>query len=423
MKSFLNKILDWVLLRFIYFFRWYILKRSDKSIARRISFFKRVLSLFGGDIYLVYVLEEARQIFQEGGRSTEVIRGVVRESDPEYLLSLLRSSLRERKGLLDIYYFDELTISDISKIVPSGRKKRILIAGSESEDYQMVLRGYRRNIYADLEFVELDSITNFESIINQFDLVEFFTDYGKPLDFIEVAISHNKKISLPLPSQEDIPYLDKIGKVKSSYSSGIRIRNFYIYYHPVQKAKELIDGGEIGYPFLLELTSKIAYPCSGSCYDFLWKYHFGTFSIISFLLGELEDIDVKKGSIEGSGSLVFSMKFSHPHTYGYDLINMVPDLKIKSEGEKIANFITVVGADGLIMINRGEGQLVKSPPLILRARNFTHIFEDLKDQWEDTGELMAEESVKGKNFLYSFSDLLEDINRFKRIKNLLDKVS
>ncbi len=76
--------------------RWFVLSHSDQSIARRLKIIQRLVYAFSGSEFLRDAIGEAIEIFQEGGRNPEIIRQMLKSTDPEYAQAILKSVLRGR---------------------------------------------------------------------------------------------------------------------------------------------------------------------------------------------------------------------------------------------------------------------------------------------------------------------------------------
>ena len=75
--------------------RYWILHRSDKAIARRLRLLRRIVFAFTGDQMILTAMNDIMEIFEGGGRDTELVRRIVRETTPEYAQTILRSLLRK----------------------------------------------------------------------------------------------------------------------------------------------------------------------------------------------------------------------------------------------------------------------------------------------------------------------------------------
>ncbi len=91
MPKFLAKLLARIIFKA---FRWWILNRNDKAIARAIKITLRIIYALTADEYIRQALSEAVEIFEQGGRQTEIVRQMLEQADAEYATAILASILR-----------------------------------------------------------------------------------------------------------------------------------------------------------------------------------------------------------------------------------------------------------------------------------------------------------------------------------------
>lgn len=94
MPEFLAEWLARITFRFIKFF---VLKRSDEVIARRLKLIQRLVYAFTKNEFLKNVIGEAIKIFEEGGKGTEIIRNMIASEDSKYAVAILKSIFRGKR--------------------------------------------------------------------------------------------------------------------------------------------------------------------------------------------------------------------------------------------------------------------------------------------------------------------------------------
>ena len=75
--------------------RFWLLHRSDRAIAKRIRFIRRVLYAITADPFILTALGDVAGIFETGGRGTELVRKMFREATPEYAEAVVRAGMRK----------------------------------------------------------------------------------------------------------------------------------------------------------------------------------------------------------------------------------------------------------------------------------------------------------------------------------------
>ena len=75
--------------------RYWILHWSDQWLAKSIRVMRRIVYAFSGDQMVLNAFNDLIGIFETGGWETELVRKIVRETTPEYAITILRSILRK----------------------------------------------------------------------------------------------------------------------------------------------------------------------------------------------------------------------------------------------------------------------------------------------------------------------------------------
>lgn len=76
------------------FFRWWLLNHSDRGLAARFRFLRRVIYAFTGDEFLRNVLGELAEIFAQGGKNAAMIRKMFGEPDRDFAVAIVKAALR-----------------------------------------------------------------------------------------------------------------------------------------------------------------------------------------------------------------------------------------------------------------------------------------------------------------------------------------
>ena len=168
-------------------------------------------------------------------------------------------------------------------------------------------------------------------------------------------------------------------------------------YQPFQKARGLLDQEKIGYATMLRLVVKRNQAPDKNFDRGKWilENESGYLALAEFFYGPMEKIFVTTGASGDKtvGSFLIGFKFKTPHRMGYLLSDFAPGLQIRTFTEPVFRQVWATGTAGVIMVNRGEGQLWRAPVLWLRAKNYSHTYEDLKDGWEEIYPAMVNDAV------------------------------
>ncbi len=406
MRSYLKKVKLKILRTIFLLLRWFILHTSDRVLAGIVGFVKRIFPIFSSDRYIMVVLDEIYEVFKEGGEATRIVREIIVESDPDFIASLMASSLKYRGGLLDAYIFDKYSLSRIKGKM--GKAKRILFIGRETEELKNLVEFYELEGSIVKKLLDDRKLLLPENYAES-DVIEFSGDFEKVAEMLLQMKEFSPFVSLPFPRYGDFEFLKNFS---FKDNARVRVRNPYFYYQPVLKAFELLSDDKIGWPMLLEMKVFSNYSDGIDEKAILWDLLGDLLGVARRLMGEI--VSSRSYSTlknDGSGSYVLNLEFERPHSFGYIMLNFVPEIA----DEKKSVRIWVTGTDGVIILSLGSGLLQKLPVLILREGGNTTIFEDLRDRWERIYESMAAEAVSQILPAYSLHNLEEDYETFQRI--------
>ena len=250
-----------------------------------------------------------------------------------------------------------------------------------------------------------------------------FTDYRDLLalpdvDLVEILLPHHlhyqatldaaaagKHISLQKPMAISLAQADEM--IAAARQAGVIFKVFenFIFYPPVQRAKALIEAGEIGEPLTIRIksnaaTSPTAWPVPGTA----WAWRFNAeecgggplvfddghhkFSLAWYFMGEIaQEVHAWIGATEIAPGLlldspaIVSWKFSG-NRYGSLEVVQSPDLVLDTQHYAQDDRIEITGTRGVIWIMRGHGKMLDVPPVILYRDRQTHTFSDMPVGWE-----------------------------------------
>lgn len=248
-----------------------------------------------------------------------------------------------------------------------------------------------------------------------------FTDYHDLLalpevDLVEILLPHHlhcqatleaaaakKHISLQKPMALSVAESDRM--IAAAKQAGVIFKVFenFIFYPPVQKAKELIDAGEIGTPLTIRIKSNSATSpnawkvpsyaqawrfnpeeCGGGPLVFDDGHH--KFSLAWYFMGMAEEVHAWIGSTEvADGSLdspaIVSWKFPGNRYGSLEVVNS-PELVLDTRHYAQDDRIEITGTRGVIWVTRGHGKMMDIPPVILYRDGQTISYSNMMTGWE-----------------------------------------
>lgn len=249
-----------------------------------------------------------------------------------------------------------------------------------------------------------------------------FTDYRELLaqpdiDLVEILVPHHlhyqvtmdaaaagKHISLQKPMALDLGQVDEM--VAATKKAGVIFKVFenFIFYPPVQRAKELIDAGEIGEPLTIRIKSNAGFSpnawhvpdaaqawrfnpdqCGGGPLVFDDGHH--KFALAWYFMGLAEEVhawigatEVAPGNVLDSPAIV-SWKFPN-NRYGSLEVVYSPELEMDTNHYAQDDRIEITGTKGVIWVTRGHGKMMDVPPVVLYRDRQTFTFSDMPVGWE-----------------------------------------
>jgi len=264
---------------------------------------------------------------------------------------------------------------------------KVALIGDDSRERKLLEAAYQQNPKAKMVFSGSfgDCAKMLKS--NEAELVEIFADAEKRAELAIECLEAGANVSIGMPPGMNSAEMEKLRQKAEMRGRLVRVRNHLLYYQPYQKARELLNQEKIGYATLLRLAVK-RNQCPDKNFDrgrWILENESDYLALAESFYGPMEKIFSLNGSNgeKSIGSILLGFKFKTKHRFGYLLADFAPDLQIRTFTEPVFRQIWLTGTGGVIMANRGEGQLWRAPVLLVRAKDYSHTYEYLKDQWED----------------------------------------
>jgi predicted dehydrogenase len=250
-----------------------------------------------------------------------------------------------------------------------------------------------------------------------------YTDYGDLLalpevDLVEVLLPHDlhyqatldaalagKHISLQKPIAVTLAQADEM--IGAAKKAGVIFKVFenFIFYPPIQKAKALIEAGEIGDPLTIRIKSNSATsPTAWEIPPTAWAWRFDPqrcgggplvfddghhkFSLGWYFMGLAEEVHAWIGATEvvpGSGLVldspaIVSWKFPGNRYGSLEVVNS-PELVLDTQHYAQDDRIEITGTKGVIWVTRGHGKMMDVPPVVLYRDRQVRTFSDMSVGW------------------------------------------
>lgn len=276
--------------------------------------------------------------------------------------------------------------------------------------------------YVDFEHAELNTLCDvdkdmLEQRSEEWEIQNITTDYHELLsnpkiDIVEVNTPHHlhkpivvdalkagKNVACQKPISTTIADAEKMVEASQASDGQLRILENFVFYPPYVKAKELIDGGEIGE--VLTIRFKLGTGLFGSRWiplrAELWHlmesekgmgqavfddgYH--KLSMAIHLVGDIESvmgfIDRSFKYADEPAQLIW--RYKDKPTLGSFDISFTPNLYVKSKYFPADERIDIIGSEGIINLHGCTAKISDHAPLILYKNGRRYLFDDLETDW------------------------------------------
>ena len=248
--------------------------------------------------------------------------------------------------------------------------------------------------------------SNYEDLIalDDIDLVEILLPHHLHYQATLDAAAAGKNISVQKPMALTVAQAD--GMIDAANHAGVTLKVYenFIFYPPVQRAKALIDNGEIGDLLTIRIKSNSGVSptewdvpasaqawrlnpeeCGGGPLVFDDGHH--KFALGWHFMGMAEAVHAWIGSTElGPDMLldapaIVSWKFPG-NRYGSLEAVYSPELILDTRHYAQDDRVEITGSKGVIWITRGHGKMMDVPPVVMYKDRQTRAFSDMPTGWE-----------------------------------------
>ena len=240
--------------------------------------------------------------------------------------------------------------------------------------------------------------------LEQVDLVEILLPHHLHVEAALAAFAAGKAVSLQKPMATTREGAGRLIAAAEQAAVPFRVFENFIFYPPVAKAKALVEAGAIGTPLTIRIKSN---PGSRAC---AWAVPAGAqawrqdraqagggplvfddghhkFALAWHFMGPAQEVHAWIDSTTGADGYVFDapamISFRFPGgRYGNLEVVYSPDLSIATEHYAQDDRVEITGTEGVLLINRGHGQLGEVVPVQLYRDGAWTDYRDLESGWE-----------------------------------------
>ncbi len=236
------------------------------------------------------------------------------------------------------------------------------------------------------------------------DLVEILLPHHLHYQATLDAVAAGKHVSVQKPMALNLAQADEM--VAAARDAGVILKVYenFIFYPPVQRAKALIDNGEIGDLLTIRVKSNSGISptawqvpqsardwrlnpeeCGGGPLVFDDGHH--KFALAWHFMGMAEEVHAWIGSTEIApgrfldAPAIVSWKFDK-NRYGSLEAVSSPELVLDTRHYAQDDRVEITGSKGVIWVTRGHGKMMDVPPVVMYKDRQTRTFSDMPVGWE-----------------------------------------
>ncbi len=240
--------------------------------------------------------------------------------------------------------------------------------------------------------------------LDDIDLVEILLPHHLHHSATLAALAAGKHVSVQKPMALSLAQADEMIAAAQAAGRLLKVYENFIFYPPVQRAKALIDNGEIGEPLTIRIKSNSGISpgewdvpsgarawrftpdeCGGGPLVFDDGHH--KFALGWHFMGKAEEVHAWIGSSEVApgefldAPAIVSWKFPG-NRYGSLECVYSPHLQLDTQHYAQDDRIEITGSRGVIWVTRGHGKLLDVPPVVLYRDRKTRTFSDMPVGWQ-----------------------------------------
>ena len=290
-------------------------------------------------------------------------------------------------------------ISDLHVLGYRGRSDAEIVALCDTEIAQAATKAAEWGLGA------VDLFDDYRELCasGRVDLVEIILPHHLHSQVTTFAIGCDLHVSLQKPLALNLDDADRLVELAARSERTVRLYENFLFYPPVLKAAELLEGGAIGEPLSIRLKSnfghspdawEIPWPallwrldpatCGGGPLTFDDGHH--KFALAWLMLGQPAEVHAWIGETDILGAVIdspslISMRYPGGAVGSLEVVHS-PELLISATSHYAQDDrLELTGTRGVIWINRGHGQLGDPPPVVCYADGHVEVY-DCETRWE-----------------------------------------
>lgn len=240
----------------------------------------------------------------------------------------------------------------------------------------------------------------------QIDAVEILLPHHLHLPVTLEALAAGKHVSLQKPMAITVDEGRQMVAAAAGSDRIFRVFENYRTYEPYNRARSMIDAGEIGDPVSIRIKSIFGKGKGGRAMtdrEMEWRldlarggpawmildYGFHITSIVMYFMGRVETVhamaDTSAGIDRFTGSpSVISWKHEGSERYGnWDMLAL-PEFMIRTSYYPVDEWVEITGTRGVVWVTHCTANLLGQPPVVLYRDGEMRSYSDMETDWADS---------------------------------------
>ena len=291
-------------------------------------------------------------------------------------------------------------ISDLHALAYLDDERADIVAVCDSNIDLAHERGRRWGLPRERIFADYHELLALEEI----DLVEILLPHHLHHRATLDALAAGKHVSVQKPMALSLAQADDM--IAAASEAGLRLKVYenFIFYPPVQRAKALIDNGEIGDLLTIRVKSNSGVSpsewnvpasarawrlnpeeCGGGPLVFDDGHH--KFALGWHFMGPADEVHAWIGSSEIAPGMfldapaIVSWKFPGDRFGSLEAVYS-PELVLDTRHYAQDDRVELTGTKGVLWVTRGHGKMMDLPPVVMYKDRATRGFSDMPVGWE-----------------------------------------
>lgn len=287
-------------------------------------------------------------------------------------------------------------ISDLHAAAYHHFKKATITAIADPNEENLATRGAAWSVPEQSRYTNPEDLLAREDV----DMVEVLVPHHLHEQIAEQAAAAGKHIALQKPMAMSVEEADRI--IATAADAGVTLKIFenFVFYPPIQRARDLIDAGEIGDVLSIRLKSAAGYSTEGwqvPAEAMAWRFDMGKsgggaqvfddghhkFASSWYLHGFPQTVHAFIGSsfngVLDSPSVV-TWQYADGAIGSFEA-TFSPELRLHGKYYGQDDRIEITGSKGVIWVTRGHGRMSDVAPVVLYKDQRTVHMDDMDADW------------------------------------------